>query len=150
MQTDEDFETQMWSIANYAKGAAEAARKGLAIAGKGLAAAGKAAQKGLEVAYAEGKKTVAALKEAHKTYQQHRRDSQNSAEQGDLHPDRQQSERHLQEALQEVKRANAELAKVNKSELSDEQQQQLAEVQKDAEVSTLVAELIAQLAQNAG
>ncbi len=79
MQTDEDFETQIAFISNMAKKAAEAAKKGLAMAGKGLNATGKAAKEGLAAARTEGQKTVSALKQAHKAYNNHRnapRDSQ--------------------------------------------------------------------------
>ena len=72
------------------------------VAGKGLAAAGKAAQKGLEVVLAEGKKTVAALKEAHRAYNEHRKGKGS----------------HLEDARQEEQKALAALETVNTANLS--------------------------------
>jgi hypothetical protein len=123
MQTDEDFETQVMSISNFAKKAAEAARKGLAIAGKGLAAAGKAAQKGLELANAEGKKTVAALKQAHKAYNDHRNAQGDSQSENHINH-QEQADSHLEDALREEEKAKASLNIVDTANLSPNQKQQ--------------------------
>ncbi len=159
MQTDEDFETEMKAIIDAANKAAEYARKGLGNAGKKLAAGGKVLAAAARKAREEGTKTVAALHAAGKAYYEHKNKDANGQDQSESESQNQNGQNangqhtdsHLEQARQEEQKALAALETVNTANLSQEQKQRLAEAQEALRAaSALVAQLVAQLAQNAG